>query len=75
MIRSGNIGSVRIGQKIGGEKMREFLHSIGENNKTEFDIEEEPILLDGENVLVTASFGHGITTTFTAGQRIFNHIK
>ena len=29
LIRSGNIGSVRIGQKIGGEKMREFLHSIG----------------------------------------------
>ncbi len=66
LIRSGNIGSVRIGQKIGGEKMREFLHSIGVLNKIEFDIEEvgEPIPFRwGKCKLVTASFGHGITTT------------
>ena len=66
LIRSGNIGSVRIGQKIGGEKMREFLNNIGVLNKMEFDIEEigEPIPFKwGKCKLATASFGHGITTT------------
>jgi len=66
LIRSGNIGSVRIGQKIGGEKMRDFLISIGVLDKIEFDIEEvgEPISFRwGKCKLATASFGHGITTT------------
>ena len=51
LIRSGNIGSVRIAQKIGGEKMKYFLKNIGVLNKIEFDIEEvgEPIPLNGEN--------------------------
>ena len=40
LVRSGNIGSVRIGQKIGPEKMRDFLKKIGVLNKLEFDIEE-----------------------------------
>ncbi len=66
LIRSGNIGSVRIGQKIGGERMRDFLRSIGVLSKVEFDIEEvgEPIPFRwGKCKLATASFGHGITTT------------
>ena len=66
LIRSGNIGSVRIGQKIGGEKMKNFLQNIGVLNKIEFDIEEvgEPIPFRwGKCKLATASFGHGITTT------------
>jgi len=66
LIRSGNIGSVRIGQKIGGKRMRDFLQSIGVLNKMEFDIEEmgEPIPFRwGKCKLATASFGHGITTT------------
>tara|TARA_B100000579_G_scaffold387803_1_gene360475 strand:+ start:3481 stop:5208 length:1728 start_codon:yes stop_codon:yes gene_type:complete len=66
LIRSGNIGSVRIGQKIGGEGMKNFLQNIGVLNKIEFDIEEigEPIPFRwGKCKLATASFGHGITTT------------
>ena len=66
LIRSGNIGSVRIAQKIGVEKMRNFLKNIGVLSKIEFDIEEvgEPALFRwGKCKLATASFGHGITTT------------
>ena len=66
LIRSGNIGSVRIGQKLGIEKFKFFLEKIGVLNKIEFDIEEigEPIPFKwGKCKLATASFGHGITTT------------
>ena len=66
LIRSGNIGSVRIGQKIGEEKFKLFLSKIGVLEKIEFDIEEvgKPIKFNwGKCPLATASFGHGITTT------------
>ena len=66
LIRSGNIGSVRIAQKIGIEKFKYFLEKIGVLNKIEFDIEEvgEPISFRwGKCKLATSSFGHGITTT------------
>ena len=66
LIRSGNIGSVRIGQKLGIEKFKLFLEKIGVLNKIEFDIEEvgQPIPFRwGKCKLATTSFGHGITTT------------
>ena len=66
LIRSGNIGSVRIAQRFGREGMKDFLNSIGVLNKIDFDIEEvgEPISFRwGKCKLATASFGHGITTT------------
>ena len=66
LIRSGNIGSVRIGQKIGEDKFRLFLSKIGILEKIQFDIEEvgSPIKFKwGKCPLATASFGHGITTT------------
>ena len=66
LIRSGNIGSVRIGQKVGIEKLKLFLENIGVLNKIEFDIEEvgQPIPFRwGKCKLATVSFGHGITTT------------
>ncbi len=66
LIRSGNIGSVRIGQKIGEEKLRSFLSKIGVLEEIPFDIEEvgKPIKFTwGKCPLATASFGHGITTT------------
>ena len=66
LIRSGNIGSVRIGQKIGMEKLKYFLNQIGVLNKINFDIEEvgTPLQLKwGKCKLATASYGHGITTT------------
>ena len=66
LIRSGNIGSVRIGQKLEIDKLESFLEKIGVLNKIDFDIEEvgEPIAFKwGKCKLATVSFGHGITTT------------
>ena len=66
LIRSGNIGSVRIGQKVGEEKFKSFLSKIDVLGQTNFDIEEigKPIKFNwGKCPLATASFGHGITTT------------
>ncbi len=66
LIRSGNIGSVKIGQKIGVEKFKYFLTKLNLINKIEFDIEEIGIPIPfkwGKCKLATTSFGHGITTT------------
>ena len=66
LIQSGNIGSVKIGQKIGEEKFRLFLEKVGITEKINFDIEEvgKPLKFNwGKCPLATASFGHGITTT------------
>tara|TARA_B110001452_G_scaffold46595_1_gene35634 strand:- start:1069 stop:2742 length:1674 start_codon:yes stop_codon:yes gene_type:complete len=66
LIKSGNIGSVRIGQMLEIEGLKSFLEKIGVLSKIDFDIEEvgEPIPFRwGKCKLATASFGHGITTT------------
>ena len=66
LIRSGNIGSVKIGQEIGQDKFKLFLSKIGILEKMDFDIEEvgKPIEFNwGKCPLATASYGHGITTT------------
>ena len=66
LIRSGNIGSVRIAQRVGEEKYKLFLSKLGIIGGINFDIEEvgKPIKFDwGKCPLATASFGHGITTT------------
>ncbi len=66
LIRSGNIGSVKIGQKVGEEKFKFFLSKLGILEKIDFDIEEvgRPIKFNwGKCPLATASYGHGITTT------------
>ncbi len=66
LIRSGNIGSVRIAQKIGEEKFKSFLKKIGVIGNFEFDINEIAVNEDfsmGKCKLATASFGHGVTTT------------
>ena len=66
LIRSGNIGSVRIGQKVGEEDYKLFLSKIGITGVIDFDIEEVGIPVKfnwGKCPLATASFGHGITTT------------
>ena len=66
LIRSGNIGSVRIGQKLEIDRLSSFLEQIGVLKKIDFDIEEvgEPIAFKwGKCKLATVSFGHGITTT------------
>jgi len=66
LVRSGNVGSVRIGQKVGEEKFKLFLSKIGVLDEINFDIEEvgKPIKFNwGKCPLATASYGHGITTT------------
>jgi len=66
LIRSGNIGSVRIGQAIGLEKFRKFMNDLNLINSIQFDIEEVGVPVSfkwGKCKLATASYGHGITTT------------
>jgi len=66
LVRSGNIGSVRIAQQVGEERYKLFLSKLGILEKINFDIEEtgKPIKFNwGKCPLATASFGHGITTT------------
>tara|TARA_B100000787_G_scaffold142455_1_gene111815 strand:+ start:1222 stop:2913 length:1692 start_codon:yes stop_codon:yes gene_type:complete len=67
LVRSGNIGSVRIARKVGIEKHKSFLKNIGILDKIDFDIEEvggpQPIDWYEGCKLETISFGHGITTT------------
>ena len=65
-VRSGNIGSVRIAQKVGPEKFKSFLEKIGVLSDIQFDIEEVAPQKNynfGKCKLATASFGHGVATT------------
>jgi cell division protein FtsI (penicillin-binding protein 3) len=66
LVRSGNIGSVRIAQKVGPEKFKLFLEKIGVLSQIDFDIEEVAPQKNydfGKCRLATASFGHGVATT------------
>tara|TARA_B100001564_G_C20564852_1_gene635499 strand:- start:161 stop:1138 length:978 start_codon:yes stop_codon:yes gene_type:complete len=66
IVRSGNIGSVRIAQKIGPEKFKDFLEKVGVLKNINFDIEEVAPQNSYEFKkckLATASYGHGIATT------------
>ena len=66
LIRSGNIGSIRIAQKIGLKNFKNFLEDLDLLNKLHFDIEEvgSPIPFKwGKCKLATSAYGHGITTT------------
>ena len=66
LIRSSNIGAIRIVQKVGLEKYKNFLNSLEIFKKIKFELEEigTPIKFRwGKCKLLTASFGHGITTT------------
>ncbi len=66
LIRSGNIGSIRIAQRVGVEKFQKFLNDLGILNTLEFDIEEigTPLKINwGKCKLATSAYGHGITTT------------
>ena len=66
LIRSSNIGAVRIAQKVGIKKYKDFLNSLELFDTINFDLEEigTPIPFRwGKCKLVTASYGLGITTT------------
>jgi len=66
LIRSSNIGAVRIAQKIGIEKYKNFLNSLELLDTINFNLGEigTPIPFRwGKCKLATTSYGHGITTT------------
>ena len=66
LVRSSNIGAVRIAQKIGIEKYKNFLNNLDLLNKVNFELEEVGTPLDfkwGKCKLATSSYGHGIATT------------
>jgi len=66
LIRSGNIGSARIAEKIGIDKYDEFLQKIGILTNISFDIDEvgeTQMGRWGKCKLLTIGFGHGIATT------------
>ena len=66
LIRSGNIGSVRIGQSVGLKDYKKFLNDLNLINPINFDIEEVGVPISfnwGKCKLATVSYGHGITTT------------
>jgi len=66
LIRSSNIGSVRLAQKLGAKKYKNFLNSLELLEKINFELDEvgTPIPFRwGKCKLATTSYGHGITTT------------
>ena len=66
LIKSGNIGSVRIGQLIGLKKFERFMNELNLMDTIKFDIEEVGVPISfkwGKCKLATVSYGHGITTT------------
>ncbi len=66
LVYSSNIGSVKIGQIIGQNKLKKFLEKIGILTNLNFEIEEMgvPLSFKWRNCkLKTVSYGHGITTT------------
>ena len=66
LVHSSNIGSVKIGQIVGKEKLETFLKEIGILRQLNFDIEEtgKPLPFKWRDCkLKTVSYGHGITTT------------
>ena len=66
LIRSGNIGSARIAEKIGIDKYDKFLQTIGILTNISFDIDEvgeTQMGRWGKCKLLTVGFGHGIATT------------
>ena len=67
LIMSGNVGSVKIAQKVGPENLKLFLKKVGVLDKIEFDIGEvgspQPIDWYQGCKLETVSYGQGITTT------------
>ena len=66
LIRSSNIGAVRIAQKLGVEKYKSFLNTLGLLDTIKFDLKEVGTPLSfrwGKCKLATSSYGRGITTT------------
>ncbi len=78
LIRSGNIGSVRIAEKVGIENYNEFLQNIGIISNLEFDIQEvgsTQLGRWGKCKLATVAFGHGIATTLLQLSKAYSIIS
>jgi cell division protein FtsI (penicillin-binding protein 3) len=78
LIRSGNIGSVRIAEKVGIENYNEFLQNIGIISDLEFDISEvgsTQLGRWGKCKLATVAFGHGIATTLLQLSKAYSIIS
>ena len=66
LVRSSNIGAVKIARKVGVKNYSDFLNSLGLLKKIKFDLTEVGTPLPftwGNCTLETASYGYGITTT------------
>ena len=66
LIRSSNIGTLKIAKKIGEVKYKKFLHKLSILETPEFELDEVGTPLDfkwNKCKLETISYGHGITTT------------
>ncbi len=66
LIRSSNIGTIKVARKIGEGKLRKFLENLNLLNTLKFELDEvgSPLNFDWNKCkLETVSYGHGITTT------------
>jgi len=66
LIRSSNIGTIKIARKIGENKLRTFLEDLNLLNTIDFELDEigSPLNFSWNKCkLETVSYGHGITTT------------
>ena len=78
LIRSGNIGSVRIAEKVGIENYNKFLQTIGIISNLDFDIQEigtTQLGKWGKCKLATVAFGHGIATTLLQLSKAYSIIS
>ena len=66
LIRSSNIGTIKVARKIGENKLRTFLEDLNLLNTIDFELDEigSPLNFSWNKCkLETVSYGHGITTT------------
>jgi len=66
LIRSSNIGTIKVARKIGKNKLRTFLEDLNLLNTIDFELDEigSPLNFSWNKCkLETVSYGHGITTT------------
>ena len=76
LIQSGNIGSVRIGQKVGEQKFKSFLSKLGLIDKIDFDIDEveDPLNLDGKmSTCHSLIWSRNYNYITSSGKSIFNY--
>ena len=66
LVRSSNIGTIKVARSLGEDKLRTFLEDLNLLNKINLEIDEigSPLkFLWNKCKLETVSYGHGITTT------------